>query len=70
MWDGKVPPDIAAAARASPPRIDQPQLNSAWARQQVALVKQQLGNDWEPRADRGRENRQARRTHASRGPWT
>jgi putative heme-binding domain-containing protein len=46
VWDGTVPPDVTKRAKGLAAAIDQPQLNSAWARQHIALVKQQLGDDW------------------------
>ncbi len=46
VWEGKVPPEIMQHGRGLMAAIEQPQINSAWARQRIALVKQQLGDDW------------------------
>ncbi len=46
VWEGKVPPEIMQRGKGLMAAIEQPQLNSAWARQRVALVKQQLGDEW------------------------
>jgi putative heme-binding domain-containing protein len=46
VWEGKVPPDVIKRGKGLAAAIDQPQLESAWARQQIALVKQQLGSQW------------------------
>ena len=48
VWDGKVPPEVARRGKGLAGALEQPQLTSAWARQRVALVKQQLGKEWEP----------------------
>jgi putative heme-binding domain-containing protein len=46
VWEGKVPPEITNRGKGLIAAIDQPQINSAWARQRIALIKQQLGDDW------------------------
>ena len=48
VWTGKVPPDVLNRPQGIAGALEQPQLNSAWARQRVALVKQTLGNAWGP----------------------
>jgi putative heme-binding domain-containing protein len=48
VWDGKVPPDALKRGKGVIAAIQQPQLNSAWARQRVALLRQQLGDTWAP----------------------
>jgi putative heme-binding domain-containing protein len=44
VWTGKVPPrpELKGALQA----IRQPQLQSAWARQQIATLQQSLGEEW------------------------
>ena len=46
VWDGKVPPEVMKRGKGINAALRQPQLASAWARQEVALVKQRLGDDW------------------------
>jgi putative heme-binding domain-containing protein len=46
VWDGKVPPAMMNRGQGIDAALNQPQLLSAWGRQQVALVKQQLGDAW------------------------
>ena len=48
VWDGKTPPEATDLGKGISAALKQPQLQSAWARQQVALVKQQLGKQWGP----------------------
>ncbi len=48
VWDGKVPPKLLNRGKGIAAALEQPQLTSAWARQQVALLKQQLGKSWGP----------------------
>lgn len=47
-WRGSVPPEVADLGTGIEQAIRQPQLESAWARQQVAKVRRTLGDDWEP----------------------
>ena len=46
VWEGKVPPSVKPAEEGIEAAIQQPQVSSAWARQRVALIKQQLGKQW------------------------
>jgi putative heme-binding domain-containing protein len=46
VWDGSVPPDVRKRGQGLAAAIEQPQPGSAWARQRIALVKQQLGDEW------------------------
>ncbi len=46
VWDGKVPPKAMRRGEGINAALRQPQLASAWARQEVALIKQRLGDDW------------------------
>ncbi|HEV3136773.1 MAG TPA: HEAT repeat domain-containing protein, partial [Pirellulales bacterium] len=48
VWDGKAPPDALKRAKGVAAALQQPQLNSAWARQRVALLRQKLGDQWAP----------------------
>ena len=46
VWNGKVPPAMTDPGQGIEIAIRQPQLDSAWARQNCALVQQQLGEAW------------------------
>ncbi|HTM54281.1 MAG TPA: HEAT repeat domain-containing protein [Pirellulales bacterium] len=48
VWDGKVPESVLNRGKGLVAALEQPQFNSAWARQRVAMVKKQLGDNWEP----------------------
>ncbi|MCO6457366.1 MAG: HEAT repeat domain-containing protein [Pirellulaceae bacterium] len=47
-WKGQVPASVKNLGTGISQVIKQPQLQSAWARQQAAAVKQQLGTRWDP----------------------
>ncbi len=47
VWDGKVPDRVLNRGKGLLAALEQPQMGSAWARQRVALVKQQLGDKWD-----------------------
>ncbi len=65
VWTGKVParqPTIGVAAA-----LRQPQLTSAWSRQQVAAIQEAAGEDWERQlvaVARGQKNSNADRVRA------
>ena len=59
----RCPPEVLNRGKGIAAALEQPQLTSAWARQQVALVKQQLGDDWATATER----RRAGRSKAPRG---
>jgi len=46
-WRGEVPDTILNLGSGVAAVIRQPQLHSAWARQQIARIKSKLGDDWE-----------------------
>jgi putative membrane-bound dehydrogenase-like protein len=46
VWDGVIPADLLRRGKRLAAALEQPQLNSAWARQRVAIVKQQMGQEW------------------------
>ncbi len=46
VWDGKVPPGTLEMGSGIEAALKQPQLQSSWARQQVATIKRQLGPKW------------------------
>ena len=46
VWRGRVPPEVTALGEGIQQAIRQPQLDSAFARQKIALVKQSLGDAW------------------------
>ncbi len=47
VWNGRVPPAMTDLGRGIEVAIRQPQLESAFARQRCAMVKQQLGAQWD-----------------------
>ena len=46
VWNGDVPPEVKAPGKGIEAALKQPQLQSAWARQRLAVIKQQLGKQW------------------------
>ena len=46
-----MPPEVTNRGEGIDAALNQPQLASAWARQQVALIKQQLGDQWGPQVN-------------------
>lgn len=48
MWKGTVPEQISNLGTGLAAVIRQPQIGSAWARQNVAALKKQLGPEWAP----------------------
>jgi putative heme-binding domain-containing protein len=46
-WKGKVPDSVKNLGEGIAPVVRQPQMQSAFARQNVALLKKKLGADWE-----------------------
>ncbi len=47
VWKGRVPDAIKNFGEGMESAIRQPQIDSAWSRERVALVKQQLGASWD-----------------------
>jgi len=47
VWTGKVPPQVTNLGEGLTAAIRQPQLASAWSRQKLAAIKQQLGTKWD-----------------------
>ncbi len=47
-FKGNVPETVRNLGTGIAPAIRQPQLQSAWSRQQVARIRQKLGDDWGP----------------------
>ncbi len=47
VWQGTVPPDVLNFGEGIQQAIRQPQLNSAFARQKIAAIKQKLGAAWD-----------------------
>ncbi len=47
VWNGKVPDEALPEKWGMRAAIQQPQLESAWARQHVAMIKQRLGAAWD-----------------------
>jgi putative heme-binding domain-containing protein len=66
VWEGKVPPDLLNRGKGLMAAIEQPQLNSAWARQRIALVKQQLGDEWGPQLTTFVQNTKQQPRHRAR----
>lgn len=56
VWDGKVPASVLNRGKGLAGVLSQPQLNSAWARQEVAVVKRQLGDAWQEELTDAAEN--------------
>ncbi len=59
VWNGRVPPAMTDLGRGIEVAIRQPQLESAFARQRCAMVKQQLGAVGRANHRRGREHQQS-----------
>lgn len=47
-WTGNVPPEVKQLGAGIERALRQPQLESAWARQQVAKIRRELGDQWAP----------------------
>jgi putative heme-binding domain-containing protein len=47
VWRGRVPEEVTNLGTGLQQAIRQPQLNSAYARQRIAVVKQKLGKGWD-----------------------
>ncbi len=47
-WDGQVPAEASDMGQGVERAIRQPQLESAWARQEVAKIRKELGSAWGP----------------------
>ena len=47
VWRGRVPPEVTNLGEGIQQAIRQPQLDSAFARQKIAMVKQSLGTAWD-----------------------
>ncbi|HEY2761581.1 MAG TPA: HEAT repeat domain-containing protein, partial [Pirellulales bacterium] len=56
VWRGKVPSQVTDLGEGIDQAMRQPQLNSAFARQKIALVKQKLGKTWDEQLQRIAEN--------------
>src|SRR5690606_31589108 len=46
-WKGQVPEAVSNLGEGISAAIRQPQLQSAWARQAIATIQEDLGDDWE-----------------------
>jgi putative heme-binding domain-containing protein len=47
VWRGRVPPEVTDPGQGIQQALRQPQLNSAFARQHIAEVKQKMGGAWD-----------------------
>ncbi len=47
-WQGRVPPSVTALGIGISAALRQPQIESAWARQRILKVREELGNQWGP----------------------
>lgn len=47
VWKGQVPPQVSNLGTGLTAVIRQPQLQSSWARQNIATLKRQLGDQWD-----------------------
>jgi len=45
-WRGKVPPEVSDLGEGVTRALRQPQLHSAWSRQQIAEIQRDAGNTW------------------------
>jgi putative heme-binding domain-containing protein len=48
IWNGKIPPSVTNFGTGLTAVIRQPQIDSSWSRQKIALIKQKLGKKWAP----------------------
>lgn len=46
-WNGEIPKDLKDLGSGIAKAIRQPQIQSAWGRQEIALVKKELGQSWD-----------------------
>ncbi len=65
-WRGIVPTEVASLGSGIERAIRQPQLQSAWGRQQVAKVRRALGEQWEPELLRVARDTQRAAAHRTR----
>jgi putative heme-binding domain-containing protein len=56
VWNGKVPAEMTKFGDGIEGAIRQPQLDSAWTRQRIATIKQQLGDKWDKQIAATAEN--------------
>ncbi|MEX2187073.1 MAG: c-type cytochrome [Pirellulales bacterium] len=47
-WQGRVPPSVTALGIGISAALRQPQIESAWARQRILTVREELGDQWGP----------------------
>ena len=47
VWEGQIPAELKKTHKGLAAALKQPQLLSAWARQQVAVIKKQMGSAWQ-----------------------
>ena len=45
-WAGQIPKEVSNLGKGIERAVRQPQLQSAWARQEVAQIRQEIGADW------------------------
>jgi putative heme-binding domain-containing protein len=48
VWQGQVPPAVKNLGEGIATVIRQPQLHSAWSRQEIAAIKREMGEQWDP----------------------
>ncbi len=46
IWTGEVPPEVQDLGSGIQVALRQPQLHTAWARQRIAVVRKELGDQW------------------------
>ncbi|MFM2093419.1 MAG: hypothetical protein RIS70_543 [Planctomycetota bacterium] len=51
VWKGQVPPAVSNLGTGIAAAIRQPQLNSAWSRQQIAKLRTQVGASWDKQVE-------------------
>ena len=60
-WKGKVPSSVTNLGEGISAAIRQPQLQSAWGRQNIARIKREMGEDWDLRIESV--------TRSNQNPW-
>ncbi|MCE9544664.1 MAG: c-type cytochrome [Planctomycetia bacterium] len=57
VWMGKVPPEVTSLGTGLTAALKQPQIDSAYCRQQIAAIKKQLGPAWDKELPLAASNR-------------
>jgi putative heme-binding domain-containing protein len=57
IWTGEVPPEVKDLGTGIQVALRQPQLHTAWARQRIAVVRKELGDQWDTQLIAAARNR-------------